>query len=177
MNIVKKSSEIAEIDGKYIITRNGDVFRWHRTHGKWEKQKKRVHNNGYLRGTISGKDVYIHRLVAEAFCENPRGCKEVNHKDGNKQNNNADNLEWCTRSENNRHAFQTGLRDYKELKRMSEKAQVVKRQKRRLTDDQVKEIRERKEKGTPSHVIAKEYGMVRQTIDAIWHRRMYRDVG
>ncbi|WP_295902914.1 NUMOD4 domain-containing protein [uncultured Alistipes sp.] len=45
----------------------------------------------------------VHRLVAFAFCPNPQ--KEVNHKDGNRQNNNVSNLEWCSRSENNRHSY------------------------------------------------------------------------
>lgn len=53
----------------------------------------------------------IHRLITLAYIENdnPKVKKEVNHKDGNKQNNSIDNLEWVTSSENQRHAFDTGL--------------------------------------------------------------------
>lgn len=51
----------------------------------------------------------VHRLVAIHFIPNPEGKEFVNHKDGNKLNNNADNLEWCTRSENTIHAYKTGL--------------------------------------------------------------------
>lgn len=66
-----------------------------------------VSNAGYLRTNfcVGGKmkNVSIHRLVAEIFVPNPDGKPEVNHKDGNKMNNNADNLEWVTGAENKRH--------------------------------------------------------------------------
>jgi hypothetical protein len=52
----------------------------------------------------------VHRLVAQAFLPNPNNMKEVNHKDGNKDNNRADNLEWCTRSHNVKHSFDMGLK-------------------------------------------------------------------
>jgi hypothetical protein len=50
----------------------------------------------------------IHRLVATAFVDNPNKLLEVNHIDGNKANNRADNLEWVSRSENMKHAYSIG---------------------------------------------------------------------
>lgn len=56
------------------------------------------------------KRMFVHRLVALAFCEGQDEGKVVNHKDGNKTNNHASNLEWVTHSENDLHAFRLGLR-------------------------------------------------------------------
>ena len=73
-------------------------------------------NSGYLaiKFTIDNKRSthLIHRLVAEAFVPNPDNKPFVNHKDGNKQNNCAWNLEWVNNSENILHARQTGLNPY-----------------------------------------------------------------
>lgn len=61
--------------------------------------------NGYLMMFLCGvgkkKCVYVHRIVAKAFCSNPNGYTFVNHKDENKQNNSSTNLEWCTKQYNN----------------------------------------------------------------------------
>lgn len=51
------------------------------------------------------KNIYLHRLVAEHFVPNPDGKPNVNHKDGDKHNNAADNLEWVTHQENVDHSW------------------------------------------------------------------------
>lgn len=69
---------------------------------------------GYLRTRLTdangkGATVKVHRVVAQAFHPNPMNLPEVNHKDTNKENNNADNLEWCTGPQNQKHAKENGL--------------------------------------------------------------------
>ena len=74
--------------------------------------------NGYYSVGLSehGKvhTTLVHRLVAEAFLPNPDKLPCVNHIDGDKTNNNVDNLEWCTSKENNQHAYKNNLGNYVE---------------------------------------------------------------
>lgn len=148
----------------YFVTPDGKVYTLWRRSGKWKEQRQRPHNRGYLRVQINNKDAYVHRLVAECFIDNPKGLLEVNHKDGNKRNNRVDNLEWCTRSENNKHAYQTGLRSYDELSVManSEKLKEKHKQRRKITFEQAEEIR--RSVGKSDRELSQIYGLARGAI-------------
>lgn len=99
----------------YAITEDGRIIS-KKLGGREKVQQTDQH--GYRVVTLSHqgkrKIFKIHRLVAENFLS-PSSDKEkkyVNHKDGDKLNNDVDNLEWCTPSENVAHAYRTGLRPY-----------------------------------------------------------------
>lgn len=100
-------------DGGTITLRNGSKVK-----RKIQLLKQVISNWGYQRVTlqINGyrKHERVHRLVAKAFVSNPDNKEQVNHIDGNKLNNHYTNLEWVTNSENQDHAFKTGLKQFDE---------------------------------------------------------------
>lgn len=84
---------------EYKVTRGGEVY------SPFRKLKPGKGSHGYLTVNLCGISRLVHRLVAEKYIPNPEGKRTVNHIDGDKLNNNVDNLEWATDSENNKHAF------------------------------------------------------------------------
>lgn len=90
----------------YSVYNNGNIYS-----GKQDLiLTPRNNQNGYQIVTLDGEQLLIHRLVALHFLPNPYGYSQVNHKDGNKQNNRVTNLEWCSAEQNAQHALETGLR-------------------------------------------------------------------
>lgn len=81
------------------ITSDGRVLR------RGKEKKLSVGNHGYYVCSIDNKTYLVHRLVAERYLINPDSKRTVNHKDGDRLNNNVENLEWTTDQENNLHSF------------------------------------------------------------------------
>lgn len=115
--------EISGYGGAYRVSNTGKVWSVSRRVrvGSWNGEtttrdilmSQRRDQKGYLRVYLNDRGrtrfVPVHRLVANAFIPNPEHKPQVNHIDGNKCNNNVLNLEWCTNSENQIHAYRLGL--------------------------------------------------------------------
>lgn len=103
--------DVVDYEGYYKISNIGRVKS---LLGRNERlMKTHISRNGYEKLDLSKKGqtkkVYVHRLVAQAFIDNPENKPLVNHRDGVKTMNHVSNLEWCSHSENTTHAFANGL--------------------------------------------------------------------
>lgn len=140
---MEKPTPVPGYEDYFAVTREGAVFSLRSK--KWIKTL--ITKNGYevfctrLQGR-KGKAIVlrVHRLVAMTFLPTPSKDKPyVNHKDGNKKNNVIDNLEWCSCSENVKHAFAMGL---------TKITRGPARFGSKLSIEQIQEIRENKHKET-----------------------------
>jgi len=91
----------------YVCSKNGEIYNI--LTGRLLKE--RIISSGYksvlLSNGVHKKEFLVHRLVALYYVPMKKGQNFVNHKDLNKLNNNAENLEWCTHKENIKHAYKT----------------------------------------------------------------------
>ena len=171
---------IPETNGDYSVSSMGRVrsngFYYNASNGtkictfnrKPRVLKPSKSTDGYLQVELHGKTVRVHRLVATAFIGNPNNKPCINHKDGNKENNTVENLEWVTVAENNLHALSTGLRPRGEQYPYA-----------KLTESQVREIRQNhkpKTVGCGCKVLARKYGVHHSVIQNILNGKKWRSV-
>lgn len=158
-------------EGLYMVSNKGRVMSVprikqtkNRRYGKSGMEIAHHDNgNGYRILTLSRDGVHdqrsVHRLVAEAFIPNPSNLPEVNHKDGDKANNQVENLEWVTKSENMQHAS-------RELDALGFN--------RTLTEEQVIAIRN---DARTEREIGNEYGLAQSVINRIRVGKTYKSYG
>ena len=120
INEIKEQIKLIEDSFCYYVSCNGNIYKKDK-HCKFLKKKLNYHKNGYLYTMYinkSGKIITrrVHRLVADTFYDGDHDDLDVNHIDGNKRNNFIGNLEFCTRQENIRHAFDNGLKKPSRMK-------------------------------------------------------------
>lgn len=152
-----------KIEDSYLISNLGRIYSVKRNIA----MKTRFNKQGYEVITlyIDNKmfNCSVHRLVAISFVNNPFSLPQVNHIDGNKQNNTYTNLEWCTASENNQHAFDLKLRISGE-----------RHHKAKLTVEDVKEIRLLLAKGYSHRYLTRLFPVGRSTITKIANGEIWK---
>lgn len=129
-----------------------------------------VDHCGYRHVILNRKNKNVHRVIAETFIPNPNNLPCVNHKDGNKLNNQVTNLEWCTYSENTTHAYRIGL----EQIQCGEQHHAHK-----LTEEDVKYIKQvyiKRDKEFGAVALANKFNVDRTTIHDIVRGKTWRGV-
>lgn len=142
---------------------------------KGKIMNKYSNKDGYYRvklynGDATFKNESVHRLVLEAFIPNPNNYLEVNHIDGNPSNNYVENLEWCSKEQNVKHAYDTGLK--KKENYIGEGNKTSK-----LKEEDIISIREEYGTGTTSYSkLAEKYNVVMSNIWSIINRKTWSHV-
>ena len=167
-NMKEEWKDIKGFEGAYKISNTGKVLSLPRQGTKHREPMLRalsLNHDGYVKVRLlyNGRDEThrVHRLVAEAFIPNPDNKETVNHKDGNKENNNVDNLEWQDRHEQMEHAYEHKLK--KPMKGENNPWS-------KLTAEQVEAIRKEYIRNSKEHgtvALGRKYGVNNATIGLI----------
>lgn len=155
---------IENYENLYSVTKNGRVY----SHIRNKFLKLQEDKNGYhcigLWKNKKYKRLQVHRIVAKTFIKNNQNRPCINHINGIKTDNRVENLEWCTFSENNIHAYKTGL-----LCRKGENHNLSK-----LTNEQAMYIY--KNKTYNNKALADRFGVDRSIISKIRNKKIWKHI-
>lgn len=170
-NIVVSGWEAAKgFEGYYLISPNGEVYS---VRSGRQLKPFTSRDDGYVQIELNLNGAatkhLIHRMVAEAYIPNPDNLPCVNHKDGNKQNNCVENLEWVSYGDNMKHASEHGL-----LKTKGENNPASK-----LTEEDVRFIKKVYRKGDREFgtaALGRKFGVDHKAIYSIINGKTWREV-
>lgn len=163
-------------EGLYQVSNLGRVMsleRYDRAKKFWPRRIRVLSHDsdGYLVVCLykdgAKKTCKVHRLVAQAFIDNPNNYPEVNHIDENKENNCIDNLEWCTTKYNLTYGHRLDCVS-------GEKCNTAK-----LTPEDVREIRRIYVKGDPQFgqsALARRFGVTHTAIDCLVKGKTWKQI-
>jgi len=177
--MIKK--DIKGYEGLYYATSYGNIVSYpNRANGlKHTTLRPTTNNAGYLHVSLSKNNIRktknVHKLIADTLLENIDGKPHINHKDGDKLNNELSNLEWCTPSQNAHHAFRLNLRKPSEKQKKATTKNWKK--KRTVSDEVVVAIRnEYMPHKITMPMLAEKYNISRSLVCSIVHGNSYRDL-
>lgn len=141
------------VEDHYIAYPSGNIYNFH-----GHLMQGAVGRDGYKHVILNKKNKDQHRVIAEAFVPNENNLEQVNHINGIKTDNRIENLEWVTRSDNLKHAYELGL----------EKPRY------KLSNEQIEYIRnnyKKKDNAYGGVALAKKFNVDRSTIyDIVYHK-------
>lgn len=177
--------EIQGFEGLYSVTEDGKVWAhekqtrtpnggFRKDGGRWltlsRVTKRTAHLRVYLHANGKTIGMLVHRLVAMAYIPNPQNLPHINHIDCDPTNNSVTNLEWCNPVMNGKHAFSNGLT------KAPQPCPGEKNGSAKLTEENVKEIRQASQNGESGASIAKRYPVNAKTISDIILRKRWAHV-
>jgi hypothetical protein len=167
-----------ENQARYLVATDGFVWDIKRNKALPQYLRDGKYLSVCLSGGAKGRMVIVHRLVAAAFIPNPQHLPQVNHKNGNKTDNRVENLEWCSCSENHKHAFAEGLRSQGAKNRAAAARNIRKAHmaRRRFTPEAVAIIKELYAEGAPQRKIGAQFNIDQSQISRIIRGINYKEL-
>jgi len=181
--------DIEGYEGLYLISNFGRVkslpktwwngFYYVKTSEKVLRQTKDT--KGYLKVNLCKNKKHIthrvHRLIANAFIENPLNKPYINHINGNKEDNSISNLEWVTHQENVKHAQDTGLNLARFSVAQKEAIKKTAKNRRKLSVEQVIKIKIlRRYFGFGGHRISKICNLPKHLVDSVIYNKSFKEI-